>query len=219
MENAFFKPNIGSKYYTEGISGKKVLVIGASFYCERKECPFFSGCTDEAQKDSRAYDESCPEYNKNEHILLSDCPTNELEQGIAYVKFGNSMSKLFFDAELHWDEFWERVSFTNFIQFILPHRRTYRRNISKRDIDALVEVVDKVNPDIMIVWGCVVNEVVKSLSDDEETKKRTQGYLCYWNHNGKEIAIVNPYHPVSSYYYSGDALSQFESALKKALAQ
>lgn len=216
-KKAFFRPFVGSKYYATGFYGKRILVVGASFYCDKKQCPYFSKCTDERIKDSSAYDKICPEYNKQEHLLLSDCPTYELEGGNAYVRFGNSISKLFFDSKLSWNEVWEMFSFTNYIQFILPHWQTYGYDISDRDKEALIEVVDEINPDVIVVWGVVVNDPIKSLAHDEDVKMKSGGYLCHWAHNGKEIAIVNPYHPTSSAYYSETDIEKFTLALKEAI--
>lgn len=216
-KKVFFRPFVGSKYNTIGFYGKRILVVGASFYCDQKQCRHYAKCTDERIKDSSAYDKTCTEYNKNGHLLLSDCPTHELEGGNAYVRFGNSISKLFFDSKLSWNEVWEMCSFTNYIQFILPHWQTYGYDISDRDREALIEVVDEIRPDVIIVWGVVVNNPIKSLAQDEEVKMKSGGYLCHWNHNGKEIAIVNPYHPTSSAYYTETELEEFTKALKEAI--
>ena len=50
-KSSFFKPYRGEKYET-GINGKKILVVGASFYCTDKSCKFFTKCTDVIKKDS-----------------------------------------------------------------------------------------------------------------------------------------------------------------------
>lgn len=57
MNNRFFKPFEGKKY-KEGINGKKILVLGASFYCNwdgndgRNKCEFFDECTNPMKRDS-----------------------------------------------------------------------------------------------------------------------------------------------------------------------
>lgn len=46
MRKYFFEPFVGENYL-EGIRGKKILVVGASFYCnESSRCQFFKDCTD-----------------------------------------------------------------------------------------------------------------------------------------------------------------------------
>ena len=54
----FFEPHIGSKYQV-GIKGKKILVIGASFYCKTKECQYYNLCTSDKYKDSSKCDNCC----------------------------------------------------------------------------------------------------------------------------------------------------------------
>ena len=81
--NIFFKPYVGT-FYNEGIHGKKVLVLGASFYCCKTECPYYKNCTNEDLKDSSPYDELCPFYD----VALHTSPSTE--DGVAYNKFANS---------------------------------------------------------------------------------------------------------------------------------
>jgi hypothetical protein len=39
-----FNPYVGEEY-EKGINGKKILVVGASFYCNEKQCDHFNKCT------------------------------------------------------------------------------------------------------------------------------------------------------------------------------
>ena len=73
----FFRPFIGSNYH-KGINGKKILVLGASFYCPKTDCSFFKTCTSITIKDSSPFDCICPEYKTN-GICLHDEPTNSIE--------------------------------------------------------------------------------------------------------------------------------------------
>ena len=78
MSERFFTPWVGPEY-NKGICGKKVLVLGASFYCNKKYCKFFTECTNTEKKDSSKFNESCPYYAKLEgHPKLSDEPTNAI---------------------------------------------------------------------------------------------------------------------------------------------
>lgn len=51
----FFYPFIG-KDYNQGINGKRVLILGASFYCPKVDCKYYKDCTDTKTKDSSKYD-------------------------------------------------------------------------------------------------------------------------------------------------------------------
>ena len=37
MEHVFFKPWVGKNYQKRGFNGKKILVIGESFYCSEED--------------------------------------------------------------------------------------------------------------------------------------------------------------------------------------
>lgn len=84
--NIFFKPYVGT-FYNEGIDGKKVLVLGASFYCGMSQCIYYKDCTNENIKDSSPYDDICPYYD----VALHNAPSTE--NGTAYSKFANSIAK------------------------------------------------------------------------------------------------------------------------------
>lgn len=92
MQYRFFFPHIGDKY-NEGINGKKILVIGASFYCPNRNCTFFKGCTDVTKKDSSHYDKLCPVYT-SKGKFLHDEPSYAIEDApIIYRRFEAFISK------------------------------------------------------------------------------------------------------------------------------
>ena len=99
----FFEPYVGN-HYKEGIRGKKILVLGASFYCNRVECPFFASCTSVILKDSSEYDNKCPEYkpannivSKNRATAVSDFMVSNgiPEDNIEIKWFGKSQNSKF----------------------------------------------------------------------------------------------------------------------------
>ena len=62
---------------------------------------------------------------------------------------------------------WSHLAFTNYVQFFLPSdgdsfRTTKASDLSERDFDAFIEVVKELSPDIVIVWGCVINTSVNN---------------------------------------------------------
>ena len=79
----FFIPYIGDKYEI-GINGKKVLVLGASFYCLNKDCDFFADCTDYDKKDSSAYNYDCPSKDGDE-LTLEDILSTDPDELIDNV--------------------------------------------------------------------------------------------------------------------------------------
>ena len=73
MGKRFFNPYVGENY-ARGIKGKKVLVLGASFYCSHVDCEFYKQCTNVEKKDSSLFDSICPLY-KQENKFLRYEPT------------------------------------------------------------------------------------------------------------------------------------------------
>lgn len=207
MKKSFFLPYVGPRY-SEGINGKRILVLGASFYCDRIGCEYFNDCTDRKKKDSSAYDLKCPAY-ADSGTALHDEPANCVDdRPQAYRQFGDNVSYI---LGLTQDELWARVAFTNYVQFFLPAKGAYAEtlssDLSQRDFDAFIEVVRELKPDIIIVWGSVVNSAVKEnnpyLTVPSELKA-TDYYVCHIHIPGieHEIAVINPYHPSSSAWFS-----------------
>ena len=209
MSDVFFRPYIGNSYY-QGIQGKKILVLGACFYCPKTECIYFDKCTNTSIKNSSPYDDICPEYKAN-GICLHDEPTNSIENGYSTYK---TFAKGLFDivGDNNYESIWSHLAFTNYVQFFLPSNgenfRTTRANdLSERDFDAFIDVVKDLSPDIVIVWGCVINTSVKEDNKfviDKEMLKANEDYLCHMRIPGvnHDIAIVNPNHPSSSSWHS-----------------
>lgn len=226
MNNNFFIPFKGKNYeYGIGIKEKKILVIGASFYC-----PFINGddnckkCTDINHKDSSPYDRECKIY-KSKGKALHNEPTYSIEdEAIAYKKFATSISG--FVRSDNYENIWSYLSFTNYVQFILPvkegkkYRETKESDLSPRDFNAFLNVVTELKPDIVIVWGCVVNTPItnnKYLIDKKELIK-TNGYVCHLNipNIDHKICIINPYHPSSRSYWPNN-LKIFQDYLSEQL--
>ena len=91
MTNRFFKPFIGREY-EKGIGNKRILVLGASFYCSHSPesdapCRFFAECTSPVKKDSSKFDNVCPFYAES-GLRLSEEPSNAIaERYRAYQNF------------------------------------------------------------------------------------------------------------------------------------
>ena len=205
----FYRPYIG-RLYEVGVRGKKILVLGASFYCPKTNCSFFNTCTSTTIKNSGLFDTICPEYRAN-GICLHDEPTNSIENGYStYQTFAKGLSYIVGDND--YENIWSHFAFTNYVQFFLPSngenfRTTNPNDLSERDFDAFIEVVKELSPDIVIVWGCVIKTSVKERNKyvfDKDKLKQNEDYLCHMripevNH---DIAIVNPNHPSSPSWHS-----------------
>lgn len=221
-DKRFFKPFVGDNY-GKGINGKKVLVLGASFYCSKTGCVHFRSCTDTQKKDSSPYDRKCPSYaaaGKRLSLEPSYCIEDSPK---TYQTFASLMQSI--AGTYSYEDTWDRMAFTNYVQFFLPatgkkFRETLRTDISKRDFEALVETVKELKPHIIIVWGCVINSYLREENPyfvSLEELEANEEYLWHIKVPGvdHQIAVVNPYHPSSSAWNSG--LHIFRQYLNKAL--
>ena len=225
MGSSFFKPFIGEKY-DEGINGKKILVLGASFYCDKngqngqRNCPFFAECTDIVKKDSSKFDTTCPEY-AGKNMKLSEEPSNAIsERYPAYKRFAEFMQQF---ASNKSEDVWDRMAFTDYLQFFSPTIQTKKEYLTQRDFDAFIEVLQKLKPDVVISWGTAIVENIREenpyISDGEKKNlQKTDWYVCNMNvpNVPHEITLVSCYHPASIKYWYGD-LDLFAEHLRLVL--
>ena len=224
MSSRFFNPFVGRDYHT-GFRGKRILVLGASFYCNKTDCRFFKQCTDVDLKNSSAYDSICPEYAK-ENKLLSNEPSYCIEyRPRTYQTFANCMQSLM--GTVGYDSTWARMAFTNYIQFFLPategiFRDTRATDMCERDFEVFTETLKELQPHIVVVWGCVINSCLKEDNPylvSREELDETEWYLCHIQVPGisHKIAILNPFHPSSPHW--NKALPEFKKYFDKAVAE
>lgn len=192
--NVFFKPWIG-KDYKKGLMHKKIMVLGASHYCNHNDdCPFFNDCT----KSSRDYESKCSFYKG---MLLSDTTVNEVNdflKGEANDAYGNFTNFMVNEMGLVKDKgsFWDAVVFANYVQHFLPHWKTEANDIYSQDYEALKEIVQLHQPDIIIVWGAPVgNDLKKKERIATHLPKPDDNYLFKQRIGGREYLFVNCYHP------------------------
>jgi hypothetical protein len=218
MQKYFLNPYIGTKY-KEGINGKRVLVLGASFYCPldgnkgRERCKYYEDCA--INQNSIKYNEKCP-YNNGR--LLSDSAEVEIDENGAksYTRFYQFMSWVRSKSTTEsFDEFWDKVAFTNYVQHMIGGRtQTCPSDLREDYFEMFVSLLDEFEkgnklPDVVIVWGCVIDKPLKNhiipghpdcrieIDDDKE------GYIFKWkNFNGKDILFINIYHPSSGKFYT-----------------
>ena len=222
MSSQFFKPFVG-KHYHMGVRGKKVLVLGASFYCNQVDCQFFKECTDVRKKDSSEFDAICPAYIKDGKRLSNEPSYCIGDEPKTYHIFAGAMQSLT-DTD-GYEQTWDRLAFTNYIQFFLPaeegkFRDTRYSDMSERDFKALMETLKELQPDVVVVWGCVINSALKENNPhlvSIEELDQTEWYLCHIKIPGvdHQIAVVNPFHPSSSAWHS--SLCKFNQYLTMAI--
>lgn len=88
-------------------------------------------------------------------------------------------------------------------------------DISARDYSAFEEVVNKLHPDLIIVWGTPVgNELKKYRVNRIEVPGANRDYIFDLDIGGKTYLVINSYHPSYGNYLDGGKL---ENQLKLLL--
>jgi len=168
--NVFFREYIG-KDYKSGLGGKRVLVLGESLFCSQdgqgnhKRCSFFQLCTDTARKNSSAFDHKCPfndvalseTVKHNVECFLTGDPEGDI---VSYQNFTNLMIDV--GVVRNANELFSRVVFHDFMQFFSPEGSIQKEYLSERDDLAFEEIVQKYDPDVIIIWGTKVGDRIKA---------------------------------------------------------
>lgn len=130
-----FKPWIGDNYQ-QGISGRKVLVLGESHYCANP-ADATSFITVEVISD-----------------LLNPASGFEAYKN-TYTKFAKALSgKTGNMSAAEKSQLWHSVAFYNYVQEPITGPRTSPAEAQfKRSEQAFKEVLEALNPDVVIVWG------------------------------------------------------------------
>lgn len=218
MNQRFFKPFVGLRFQ-QGIQGKKILVLGASFYCNkdgkdgRYKCQFFDECTNPVKKDSSRFDLSCPIY-AGTGLRLSEEPSNAISGNYkTYQVFANFIRQFVEDKD---EDVCQRMAFTNYLQFFSPTVLTHKEYLSQRDFDAFCETLHELQPHIVVAWGMQIIEEIREHNPyvtDLEALPKTEWYVCHMRIPGiaHEIALICCYHPSSiSYWYNNlDVLTKY----------
>ena len=222
----FFKPWVKSKYYTEGINGKRILVIGASQYCLKKNCPHWSKCTSMTIKDCSQYNTICPDVVAiNQEYKLEDWPNFEIENFLeeggypAYRNFTNLLKNV--TAFVTNQDIWDRIAFTIYIQHFIPQQNTPSLNeYDSKYFESFLETIDELQPDVIILWGVKILEHFKQ----DFTKQFVEGIeICKTDehflkliYKSQTYNIISTYHPIARGYWFSD-LSRLEDILRDIL--
>ena len=193
MKNVFFKPWIGKDYESGGIFGKKILVLGEAHLC--------GGCDDCGKVDNA---EECADFTSKDCVkLLLDGHTASWTG--TFRKFERSLV----NHETSLDEsqrIWNSVAFYNYVQKAMDSSRKAPEWVDFRNSeDAFFEVLDKLMPDLIIVWG--VTRMYDLMPGGDRWREGDELVIDnYKVHNGyyrlsgeKEARVLWVYHPSAGY--------------------
>ena len=204
MEHVFFRPWVGEDYSTGGIFKKKILVVGESHYCGNEECEGNCGflvssdeeCYEFTNNTLKKYlsgykDTWTPTYRKFERSLYVN------EDGTTTLEDSNKI--------------WQSIAFFNFLQVAMTKARKAGTNEDYEEGQkAFLEVIEELQPDLIIVWGVRLFEKLPGIKDgwiwgdllefewnDGQKKKINNGY--YQLKNEKKSRVIAVYHPSVGY--------------------
>ena len=191
MKNVRFEPWKGENYLTSGFKGKKILVIGESFYCSEEEA--VATLTDKVVTDYLAIRNA--EYRENNGRWTN-----------TYLKFERSLvGKETTPEESR--EIWNSIAFYNYLQVPMSGPRESGAPIDYKNAEqAFFEVINELQPDLIIVWG--VGKLFYNLPEDKWTWGKplnvdgwdiNNGY--YQLDNEKQVRCIAVYHPSTGYQW------------------
>ena len=193
MKNVFFKPWIGKDYENGGIFGKKILVLGEAHLC--------GGCDDCGKVDNA---EECADFTSKDCVkLLLDGHTASWTG--TFRKFERSLVNHETTLEES-QRIWNSVAFYNYVQKAMDNSRKAPEWVDFRNSeDAFFEVLDKLMPDLIIVWG--VTRMYDLMPGGDRWREGDELVIDnYKVHNGyyrlsdeKEARVLWVYHPSAGY--------------------
>lgn len=194
MEHVFFKPWIGKNYKTGGIFHKKILVVGESHYC--------NGCNCCGLK----YAKECEELNTTQVVkdYLNPSKCSEKWKN-TYRKFERSLVNRETSLE-DAKEIWQSIAFFNFLQVAMNEaRQSGTPEDYKEGQKAFLEVMDELQPNLIIVWGVgKLYEYLPGVKDgwiwgDELKVDEYNVKNGYYQRHGNKSRVIAIYHPSVGY--------------------
>ena len=191
MKYVRFEPWKGENYLTSGFNGKKVLVIGDSFYCSEEEA--VPTLTKKVITDYLA-------------IRNGEFRENKGEWTNTYLKFERSLEGKETTPEDS-RRIWNSIAFYNYLQVPMSGARESGSKLDYTNAEnAFFEVINELQPDLIIVWG--VGKLFNNLPEDRWTWGKPldidgweikNGY--YQLDNNKQTRCIAVYHPSTGYQW------------------
>lgn len=198
-----FYPWVGDNYL-EGLSGKRVLVLGESHYCPKQLAP--DGiCYPCCEKHKMTKELGC--FSQTEDGIYEYASnyndTRERYQQ-TYLCFERAVYGKRIEEQSEHHNFWHHVAFYNYVQYAQKKSRVPLEPGKAEDSsEAFRNVLDILQPDCIIVWGIRLWKLLgwnrfEILIPAEPVEK--YGYTPTYNYNfkGKLIPAMAVYHPSSS---------------------
>ncbi|HRO75574.1 MAG TPA: uracil-DNA glycosylase family protein [Crocinitomicaceae bacterium] len=184
MKKVVFLPRVKDKYEKTGWKGLKILVLGESHYGNNE--------IDKEKKKSITQEvfDCFMQYKSGKKEFFEHWMNT-------YTKFTNVL----LNKSADYDEllnFWDSVIFYNYVQsFTSEPRSAPTKEQFKESEEAFFEVLNKYQPDLIIVWGMRLWENMSGKGDSQHNNDKLFNYPI---DNQKSIPAYHIYHPSSSYF-------------------
>lgn len=197
--NIFFDPWIGENYGTDQAHfNKKILILGNSHYCD--------DCIDCGNRDLKP---ECTEFTKTVVKDYLD-PSHVASWKKTFSTFINSMFGRSV-SDLERKDFFDSVAFYNYLQVAAGEDAYSTGNYNfaeSRHLNAFYEVLNNVEPDVVISWGSKVWDTLPDAWNDygEADKGNDivigdQIFNKYYTYpyNNRKILLIGVRHPSVGY--------------------
>lgn len=183
----FFEPFVGT-HFAEGINKKKILVLSSRIYCENESCPFFFHCTNGWFRDSSPYEKKCPRHKSTATTLRQE-PKCIIEKGSHFLRQIATYMSDYLGTD-DYNTIWQSMAFTGYTQFMYPAKNGIypemkKTELSQRDFNAFMEVVQELQPNIIVVRDNVIStrlmEQNRYYLQDIDELDETHHYVCHLN--------------------------------------
>lgn len=194
MNKVFFKPWIGENYYSSGIFGKKILVLGESHDCD--------GCN--ACGNLKNINAECRELTSQTIRDFLRFKKGEIDHQAwmkAFTNFGNIVNHRHLNAE-ETNTFWNSVLYYNYVQSSTGQtKKTQPYKAYVRNSAAFFQVIDTHKPDLIIVLGKKLWDLLPSNGEFAEqdicVEGENRGSFYYFPIDRKKIPAYMINHPSS----------------------
>ena len=169
----FFQPFVGKDYVNGGVFGKRIMILGESHYCDE-------GCSDCG---NCCLHRECASFTQGVINDYLDDGKERQNWMRTFVKFERSLVGKETDQAMRL-KIWNSVLFFNYLQVAMGGPREAGTSAQYHQAgDALLEVMEKYQPEYIIAWG---NRLWDKMPGE------------YWQ-NGDDI-VVDGYHVATGWY-------------------
>ena len=195
MKHVKFRPWVGENYHTDGIFGKKILVLGESHYCKEDKnrnpaCIALGHCSYDCMN------EDCYSQTQDELEIISNNYTGERYQQSFMTTAKSVMGKELTNAEV--SLFWKNVAFYNYMQHS-QSGPTRPIEFNHDYSEAFREVLESLMPDYIIVWGVRLWKTFlpgwNGVSSEITLENGDKAPVWTYNIKEKEIHAICVHHP------------------------